>query len=111
MFTSVIFRGDENAIERIAYEFCEDQADNGVFYFEARYAPHLLANCGFDGIKETSNLHVTPEKVVKAVNRGFRRGEVDFNVIARSILCCMRHKPGKYIILFRNKMLKATYHS
>ena len=91
---SLHFSGDEAAVERIAYEFCEDQAECGVFYFEARYCPHLLASCGFDGIKESKDLSVTPERVVKAVNRGLRRGEIDFHVIARSILCCMRHKPG-----------------
>ncbi|GMR49460.1 hypothetical protein PMAYCL1PPCAC_19655, partial [Pristionchus mayeri] len=30
------------AIERIAYELCEDQAKEGVVYFEARYSPFLL---------------------------------------------------------------------
>ncbi|XP_031556443.1 adenosine deaminase-like [Actinia tenebrosa] len=88
-----IIKGDERAIERIAYEFCEDQANCGVFYFETRYCPHLLASCGFDGIKETRELNVTPSKVVAAVNRGLRQGQVDFNIIAKSILCCMRHKP------------------
>lgn len=39
-----IIRGDTNAVERIAYELCEDQKNNGVVYFEARYSPHLLAN-------------------------------------------------------------------
>lgn len=29
------------AIERAAYEFCEDEAQNGVIYVEARYAPHF----------------------------------------------------------------------
>lgn len=38
------FRGDKDAIERIAYEKCQDQAENGVIYFEARYSPHLLCN-------------------------------------------------------------------
>ncbi|EDO45463.1 predicted protein [Nematostella vectensis] len=74
--------GDLNAIERIAYEFCEDQARNGVIYFEARYSPHILAT-----------EDVTPDEVVEAVNQGFLRGQVDFRVVARSILCCMRHEP------------------
>ena len=35
--------GDAEALERVAYEMCEDQARDGVAYFEARYSPHLLA--------------------------------------------------------------------
>jgi len=34
--------GDLTAIERVAYEFCEDKAKNGVLYVEARYSPHFL---------------------------------------------------------------------
>ena len=34
--------GDLAAIERVAYEFCEDKARNGVLYLEARYSPHFL---------------------------------------------------------------------
>lgn len=34
--------GDLSAIERVAYEFCEDKARNGVLYAEARYSPHFL---------------------------------------------------------------------
>lgn len=39
--------------------------------------------------------HVLPRDVVQAVIRGLKRGERDFGVKARSILCCMRDKPGK----------------
>jgi adenosine deaminase len=44
LITTVLhcFSGDLSAIERIAYEFCEDKAKNGVLYAEARYSPHLL---------------------------------------------------------------------
>jgi len=34
--------GDLSAVERVAYEFCEDKAKNGVLYVEARYSPHFL---------------------------------------------------------------------
>lgn len=36
--------GDREAIKRIAYEFVEDKAREGVIYVEVRYSPHLLAN-------------------------------------------------------------------
>jgi Adenosine deaminase len=34
--------GDLSAIERVAYEFCEDKAKNGALYVEVRYSPHFL---------------------------------------------------------------------
>ena len=38
------FSGDPNFLERMAYEFCEDQAQQGCLYTEARFSPHLLAS-------------------------------------------------------------------
>jgi len=89
-----IIRGDINAIERIAYELCEDQKSNGVVYFEARYSPHLLSNHILgnfvsDDVYKAGG-EVTPTNVVEAIHRGFERGKTDFNVKARSILCCIR---------------------
>ena len=85
-------RDDAEAMERIAYEFCEDQSLCGVLYFEVRYSPHLL--CTTD-LQQPEEKIVPPRDIVEAVNRGLKRGERDFGVIARSILCCMRHMPGK----------------
>lgn len=42
--------GDRGAIKRIAYEFVEDKAKEGVIYVEARYSPHFLANTKVDPI-------------------------------------------------------------
>ncbi|RMX52310.1 hypothetical protein pdam_00010361, partial [Pocillopora damicornis] len=77
-------------MERIAYEFCEDQAACGVLYFEVRYSPHALCteNSAFPDQER-----VSPKAIVEAVNRGLKKGAKDFGVIARSILCCMRHLP------------------
>lgn len=86
------FSDDTAAMERIAYEFCEDQSSCGVLYFEVRYSPHLL--CTRDPEQPEEKL-VSPRDIVEAVNRGLKRGEQDFGVIARSILCCMRNRPGK----------------
>ncbi|XP_049268412.1 adenosine deaminase isoform X2 [Rhipicephalus sanguineus] len=72
--------GDLEAVERISYELCEDQAREGAAYFEARYSPHFLAS------KEKC---VTPKQVVEAVNCGLRRGECDFQIKARSIIACV----------------------
>jgi adenosine deaminase len=37
-----IVAGDTEALERVAYEFVEDQAIQGVLYTETRYSPHYL---------------------------------------------------------------------
>ncbi|KDR18263.1 adenosine deaminase-like isoform X2 [Zootermopsis nevadensis] len=75
--------GDLSAIERIAYEFCEDKAKTGVLYVEARYSPHslLAKDCPSD-IEALS-------EVVRAVNRGHARGEAAFHVKVKSILCTL----------------------
>jgi adenosine deaminase len=88
--------GDKDAVERIAYEHCETQANCGVIYFEARYSPHFMCNSITDHKvwnKDTvfkGKGELTPQGVVEAVKRGFDRGEKDFSVKARSILCCIR---------------------
>lgn len=46
----LFFSGDREAIKRVAYEFVEDRAKEGVIYVEARYSPHFLANAGVDPI-------------------------------------------------------------
>lgn len=94
-----VIMDDVIAIERIAHEFCEDQACSGVLYSEVRYCPHLLCssenhemNGELDELDNKPNT-VSPRAVVQAVLRGLKRGELDFGVKVRSILCCMRHKP------------------
>uniref|UniRef100_A0A183FTQ0 adenosine deaminase n=1 Tax=Heligmosomoides polygyrus TaxID=6339 RepID=A0A183FTQ0_HELPZ len=52
-----VVRGDKVAIERIAYEMCDDQAADGVVYFEGRYSPHLLCLPGGE---------LTPKGIVEA---------------------------------------------
>ncbi|XP_060628174.2 adenosine deaminase [Anolis sagrei] len=87
--------GDREAIRRIAYEFVEMKAKEGVIYVEARYSPHFLANCGVHPIPWGQKKgDVTPDEVVSLVNRGLKDGEKDFHIKARSILCCMRHMPS-----------------
>ncbi|XP_065421993.1 adenosine deaminase-like isoform X4 [Chrysemys picta bellii] len=87
--------GDRDAVRRIAYEFVEMKGKEGVIYVEVRYSPHLLANCKVQpvpwGQKEGD---LTPDEVVHLVNQGLQDGERDFNIKARSILCCMRHMPS-----------------
>ncbi|KAM6453753.1 adenosine deaminase isoform 1-T1 [Liasis olivaceus] len=87
--------GDREAVERIAYEFVEMKAKEGMIYVEVRYSPHLLANCGVYPIPWNQKKgDLTPDEVVSLVNRGLKAGEKAFNIKARSILCCMRNMPS-----------------
>lgn len=93
-----VCRDDEEIIERVAYEFCEWQAMEGVCYTEARYSPHCFLSNGFEcpsGAKTTA-CHapgLTAEGALRAVMRGFERGEQDFGIKVRSILCCIQGHP------------------
>ncbi|MBN3321630.1 ADA deaminase, partial [Atractosteus spatula] len=87
--------GDREAIKRIAFEFVETKAKEGVIYVETRYSPHFLANCMVNPISWNQTPgDLTPDDVVNLVNQGLREGEQAFNIKARSILCCMRHMPS-----------------
>lgn len=90
-----VIAGDRKAIKRIAYEFVEAKAKEGVAYVEVRYSPHFLANSGVEPIPwDQKEGDVTPDEVVRLVNEGLSEGEKAFKVKARSILCCMRHMPN-----------------
>ncbi|CAJ0925051.1 unnamed protein product [Ranitomeya imitator] len=43
--------GDPEAVRRIAYEFVETKAKEGVVYVEVRYNPHLFANSNVDPLQ------------------------------------------------------------
>ncbi|XP_078072480.1 adenosine deaminase-like [Mustelus asterias] len=87
-----VIAGDREAIEQIAYELVEDKAKEGIVYLEARYSPHYLANCNVHPIPwgQTKG-DVSPDEVVNLVNQGFHRGQCDFGIKVRSILCCIRN--------------------
>jgi adenosine deaminase len=68
------------AIERIAYELAADAARDGVRYLEARYAPVL-------NIREGLSL----DEAVEAAARGLARAEHDHDIVARIIVCGLRH--------------------
>lgn len=74
------------AIERIAYELCEDKAKEGVIYLEMRGSPHLLLG------KQES---VTSKEVMKSFLQGIQSGEKDFGIKTRFLICCIRSLPGK----------------
>jgi adenosine deaminase len=71
----------ESALERITYELIEDWAADGLIYGEVRWAPQLHTRQG-----------LTLQAAINAVARGLERGENDFGVRCRQILCCLRHQ-------------------
>jgi adenosine deaminase len=83
---------DAEALERAAFELCEDAQEEGVRYLEVRFAPQLHVRPGFE-VKD----------VVAAVDRGLRRARDGFNrrsevasgaepaFAAGIILCALRY--------------------
>ena len=69
------------ALERVAYEFLEDMAQDHVVYAEVRFAPHFHtgAGLGLDG-------------VMTAVLRGLEQSSKDHGVGYGLIVCAMRNE-------------------
>ncbi len=70
----------EEALERVAYEQAEDLSQDGVVYFETRFAPVFHTRSG-----------LTHQQVVSAVLKGLERGRKDFGVASGLIICAMRN--------------------
>ncbi|MEZ6014130.1 MAG: adenosine deaminase [Planctomycetota bacterium] len=68
------------ALERVAFELCEDLAAEHVVYFEVRFAPifHTGAGLGLDAVME-------------AVLAGLRRGQRAFGIESGLIVCALRN--------------------
>lgn len=75
---SVMQRG--SALERIAYELCEDAASENVRYMEVRYSPILHTRASLP-LPET----------VDAPLRGMRRAEEEYGIRSRLIICGIRN--------------------
>lgn len=84
------------ALERIAYEFCEDCKQQNVLYAEYRYNPFPL-----------SEVQGSPSgrEFCDAIITGLERGQKEFGVTVRSIVCFMRPRPGLFTI--QNKIIEA----
>jgi adenosine deaminase len=75
------------ALERAAYELCEDAAAENVIYIEIRFAPLLH-----------TRLELKPRDVVGAVLAGMRRAEVDFGVESGLILTALKQESTEHSI-------------
>jgi adenosine deaminase len=69
------------ALERAAYELCEDVSKENVVYLEVRFAPLLHLEDG-----------LSPREVVQAVLRGLKRGQEAFGLHTGLSLCAMRDR-------------------
>lgn len=67
------------ALERIAYEFVVDSAEDNVRYVETRYCPALHTRAG-----------LRLAEVQEATIAGLRRGEKETGTVARLIVCGLR---------------------
>jgi adenosine deaminase len=70
----------EEALERVAYEQAEDLSQDGVVYFETRFAPVFHTQKG-----------LTHQQVVAAVLKGLERGRKNFGIHSGLIICAMRN--------------------
>ncbi len=70
----------EEALERVAYEQVEDLKNDGVVYFETRFAPVFHTKKG-----------LTHQRVVSGVLKGLERGRKNFGIPSRLIICAMRN--------------------
>jgi adenosine deaminase len=89
MYTSAVMQSAEN-MERIAFEFAEDNYSEGVRYFEVRFAPQLHADAGKAGDAGFDIL-----QVLTAVNAGLKRAKNAFN----STLASPEEPPYEYGII------------
>lgn len=70
----------EEALERVAYEQAADLSDDGVVYYETRFAPLFHTKKG-----------LTHQQVVAAVLKGMARGRHAFGIESGLIICAMRN--------------------
>jgi len=69
----------EETLEMAAYDVLLQAADENIIYIEIRFAPILHCEKGLDF-----------NAIIRAVLRGIKKGEKDFNIKAGIILCLMR---------------------
>jgi adenosine deaminase len=70
-----------DALERAAYELCEDAAEENVVYLEIRFGPLLHTDCG-----------LSPRDVVQAALVGCERARESLGVEARLLLTALRNE-------------------
>lgn len=77
--TIAMMQNYEN-LERIAYEAAEDMSNNGIKYYESRFAPMYSVN---------ENLAIND--VISAITSGFKEAEAKYGIKSGIIVCGMRN--------------------
>jgi len=72
---------EREPIQRVAFEFVEDIAQDGVDYVEVRFAPSLHRQKG-----------LSMEQVIEAVVEGLKQGSQATGTVAKLICCAMRQE-------------------
>lgn len=90
MFLPIV-RGRMSLLEELAFEFCRERAAQNIVYTEVRYSAHeflvqVEGKCVADGPSASD--------AVEAVCRGLERGQTEFGVVVRQILCCIGSQPS-----------------
>lgn len=73
-YTTMVMQSPEN-LERVAYEFAEDNYREGVRYFEVRFAPQLHARMQMGAEGEEMDIQC----VIRSVYKGLQRATDEFN--------------------------------
>jgi adenosine deaminase len=87
----------EEALERVAYETVEDMKNDGVVYFETRFAPVFHTGKG-----------LSVSRIVKSVLKGLERGKKEFGVHYGVIICAMRHMEPSVSLKWQNSLLNSV---
>jgi adenosine deaminase len=75
---------DYESLARIACEYVEDLAADGIIYGEVRFAPQLHLRRG-----------LSLQDVANAVSEGLAEGQRRCGVRTGLIVCCLRHQPAE----------------
>ncbi|RUS70078.1 hypothetical protein EGW08_022170, partial [Elysia chlorotica] len=67
----------KETLERVAYEFVEDHAQQNVIYVEARFCPYFHTSCGLNY-----------DDIIKSVIKGFDRAKEKYTNIETGIIVC-----------------------
>jgi adenosine deaminase len=65
----------EDAVERMAFEACEDSYNLGVRLVEFRYSPSFIGRS-----KYSDHSHLTYEAVLKAIKSGIERAQAQYDI-------------------------------
>ena len=109
-FLCEILRGNYEGIERVAYELCQRQSKNKVYYSEVRFNPYLLCSSFHTSMSTAIALNEFDEvisandygdsamdkelrMVIESVINGLTRGCAEYDIKISPIISCLRYRP------------------